>query len=404
MENHKTPTVVDLFCGCGGLSRGLHRAGFKTVFAADHFRSAVDSFRRNESDVCNELEISANTELPTADVIAGGPPCQGFSSAGPRRSNDQRNTLVSVFANLVAKHRPQAFIFENVEGFLTAEKGARVFELLNPLIDAGYRIHLRKVNAANYGVAQHRKRVIAIGGLAWSPSFPTPSHRATGAPGSLNAAAGKPETPSLHDALSGLPAASTDRPGVPSGHFYRPLKGKDLERVECLKQGQTMKDLPQELWHPSYARRANRRVADGTPTEKRGGAPSGLKRLIADHPSKAVTTGATSEFIHPTENRSLTIRECARIQSFDDDFEFCGTQSQQLLQVANAVPPLFAEAIGRTLINDLITIGSQDNGEKDGALLSFVPTLASGMSPILQRVTSQVEGEFMGLLHLVGDQ
>jgi DNA (cytosine-5)-methyltransferase 1 len=100
----------------------------------------------------------------------------------------------------------------------------------------------------------------------------------------------------------------------------------------------------------------------------------------------------------------LTIRECARIQSFDDDFEFCGTQSQQLLQVANAVPPLFAEAIGRTLINDLITIGSQDNGEKDGALLSFVPTLASGMSPILQRVTSQVEGEFMGLLHLVGDQ
>ncbi len=81
-----------------------------------------------------------------------------------------------------------------------------------------------------------------------------------------------------------------------------------------------MKDLPQELWHPSFARRANRRVADGTPTEKRGGSPSGLKRLIADQPSKAITTGATSEFVHPTEDRNLTIRECARIQSFPDRF------------------------------------------------------------------------------------
>ena len=114
-------------------------------------------------------------------VIAGGPPCQGFSSAGMRRTGDKRNTLVACFAQIVTRKRPRAFVFENVEGFLTAEGGKRVLDLLTPLVTAGYRIHLRKVNAANYGVPQHRKRVIAIGGLGWEPSFPEPTHSAHGA-------------------------------------------------------------------------------------------------------------------------------------------------------------------------------------------------------------------------------
>lgn len=403
MKDQKRHTILDLFSGCGGLSRGFHNAGFDTLFAADHFDAAVSTFTENHGSQCHNVEIDDQMELPVADVIVGGPPCQGFSSAGPRRENDHRNTLVSVFANIVVRDRPKAFVFENVEGFLTADRGTRVFELLRPLVDAGYRIHLRKINAANYGVSQHRKRVIAVGGLNWSPTFAPPSHRAIGAPGSLNAGTGLPPTPSLEEVLAGLPPVATTPPGTIQGHYAKTLSGLDAKRVEMLKQGQTMKDLPEELWHPSFARRANRRVADGTPTEKRGGAPSGLKRLIADQPSKAITTGATSEFVHPTEDRNLTLRECARIQSFPDSFQFLGTQGQQLLQIANAVPPLLAEAIGRALALDLERMEAREDVSLPGALLTFIPTLSSGMSPILQKVTAQVESGFMGLFEFAGE-
>src|SRR5208282_4786550 len=101
---------------------------------------------------------------------------------------DKRNSLVACFAETVARMRPTAFLFENVEGFLTAEDGDRVVDLLEPLLGAGYRIHLRKVNAANYGVPQHRKRVIAIGGLGWEPTFPQATHAAFGAPGAARRA------------------------------------------------------------------------------------------------------------------------------------------------------------------------------------------------------------------------
>src|SRR5205085_9014239 len=141
-----------------------------------------------------------------------GPPCQGFSSAGLRKNGDARNSLISKFAQLVTELRPSAFVFENVEGFLTAENGGRVFELLRPLINAGYRIHLRKVNAANYGVPQHRKRVVAIGGLGWDPSFPPPTHSAFGAPGAHRAVRGLRHAPTISDAFLGLPLPTTEAP------------------------------------------------------------------------------------------------------------------------------------------------------------------------------------------------
>ena len=178
-------SIIDLFSGCGGLSHGFHDAGFNTLFAADHFEAAVGTFTENHGNQCRYVEIDDQIELPEADVIVGGPPCQGFSSAGPRRENDHRNTLVSVFAKIVVRDRPKAFVFENVEGFLTADRGTRVFELLRPLINAGYRIHLRKINAANYGVSRHRKRVIAIGGLGWSPTFPAGADDERSAAGTL---------------------------------------------------------------------------------------------------------------------------------------------------------------------------------------------------------------------------
>jgi DNA (cytosine-5)-methyltransferase 1 len=385
-------TVADLFCGAGGFSMGFRDAGFELVCGIDNHEAAIRTNGMNLGGHAIKQDITEDTELPDSTVIVGGPPCQGFSSAGLRRSGDVRNTLVSCFAQVVARKRPLAFVFENVEGFLTAEGGGRILELLAPLIAAGYRIHLRKVNAANYGVPQHRKRVIAIGGLGWDPSFPNATHSAYGAPGARLAGMSRPLTPSLEDALRSLPSASTTEPGLPSGHYYRPLSGVELERARALKPGQTMRDLPGELWHDSYRRRAYRRVMDGTPTERRGGAPAGVRRLRPDEPCKAITSGALAEFLHPAEDRGLTLRECARLQTFPDDFVFAGGVSEAAQLIGNAVPPLLAGLIARSLRKDL-EMASPAVGK--GALLSFLPTLSKGKSPALKQVTEMVRETFL---------
>lgn len=385
------PTLVDLFCGAGGLSLGFATAGFRPIRALDNYPAAVETYRKNLGEHVACEEVTEETDLPTATVIAGGPPCQGFSSAGMRRVGDHRNTLVACFAQIVVRHRPRAFVFENVEGFLTAEDGARVLDLLEPVIDAGYRIHLRKVNAANYGVPQHRKRVVAIGGLGWEPSFPAPTHRAHGAPGADLVSGRLPLTPSLCEGLRGLPQPSSGETNDPLDHWYTPLQGMDLKRAEVLRSGQTMRDLPRELWHDSYRRRAFRRVMDGTPTERRGGAPAGLRRLQGDQPSKAITGGARSEFLHPLDNRNLTIRECARLQTFPDDFVFAGSAADRIQLIGNAVPPRLGRAIAESVRRDLEKVVPE---VKQGALLSFVPTLSAGMSPALEKVAKMVVRRF----------
>ncbi|WP_439637039.1 DNA cytosine methyltransferase [Oceanicaulis sp.] len=388
-------TVVDLFSGCGGLSQGFEEAGFEIVSAYDSWLPAVETYRRNFSHHIDLCELGLDTELPAADVIIGGPPCQGFSSAGLRRTGDERNTLISVFSRLVERFRPKAFVFENVEGFLTGQSGHFVFELLEPLISAGYRIHLRKINASNFGVPQHRKRVLVIGGLGWDPTFPKHSHSSLGAPGATLLNGNRlPFSPTLGETFSDLPPAkqktgSRDDPQL--DHTFSSFSAADQERASLLKPGQRMRDLPEELWHESYKRRANRRVSDGTPTERRGGAPSGLRRLRADEPSKAITGGALREFVHPTEDRPLTIRECARLQTFPDTFGFIGTQAEKIQMIGNAVPPRLARLIADSLAIDLANLASTANR---GALLSFVPTASTGMSPILKKVTHEVEAKF----------
>lgn len=143
-----------------------------------------------------------------------------------------------------------------------------------------------------------------------------------------------------------------------------------------------MKDLPEYLQHDSFKKRANRRVCDGIPTEKRGGAPSGLKRLIYDEPSLTITSAAPSEFVHPVQNRTLTIRECARIQTFPDDFTFCGTESQKILQIGNAIPPAFAKLIAEQII---YCDGACKKYAKPPCLVEYEVTKASAMSPALVR-------------------
>ncbi len=386
-------TYIDLFCGAGGLSLGFQQGGFACVSAIDNDHVAVETYRKNFKDHITKAEITENTELPEADIIIGGPPCQGFSSAGMRRLTDRRNTLVRVFAELIARTRPKLFVFENVEGFLTSARGERVLDLLEPVIRAGYRVHLRKINAANFGVPQHRKRVIGVGGLGFDPTFPEPTHRAFGAPGASAAYRNLPLCPILSEAVSDLPLPASEPPGVPGGHFSRSLSRDDAERIRLLKPGQCMRDLPEHLWHRTYKKRAFRRVMDGTPTERRGGAPAGLRRLSGDTPCKAITSGAISEFVHPYEDRFLTLRECARVQTFPDSFVFEGSIAQVILQIGNAVPPRLAKAIAAAVRHDLEQASVK---HAEGALLSFVPTLSSGMSPALEEVCERVRERLSG--------
>ena len=388
------PTIVDLFCGAGGLSAGLKNAGFQTVFAADENRAAVTTFNLNVAPCARVQSLSCCLELPPADLFVGGPPCQGFSSAGNRAAKDARNSMVAVFANLIARHRPAAFLFENVEGFLTGENGKWVFDLLDPLVEAGYCVHLRKVNAAHYGIPQHRKRVFAIGGLGWDPGFPPITHSATGMPGTKLIGRSLPSCPSIADALAGLPVA---RPRIArcrstDDHDFREPCDVDLRRIKALAPGQTMKDLPEDLWHETYRRRAYRRVMDGTPTERRGGAPAGLRRLAGDQPSKAITSGAVSEFVHPTEDRTLTLRECARVQTFPDRFLFAGTLSERARLIGNAVPPKLAEVFGLHLEEAMRTRSSRSDAP---GLKSFEATVAKAMSPALKRTALRIHERYL---------
>ena len=384
-------TVVDLFAGAGGFSLGFEKADFRTLWAADCSAAAVETFGRNLHGKAERVEIEPDTHCPRPTVMIGGPPCQGFSSAGMRKSEDERNSLVAAFARIVARTRPQAFVFENVEGFLTSERGRRVHELLQPLIAAGYRIHLQKINAANFGVPQHRKRVLAVGGLGFDPTFPEPTHSASGAPGAHLAAPRLAPTATAAETLEDLPQPARQAPGKPADHYSSPIRGERMLKIEALQPGQTMRDLPEKLRHPSYRRRASRRVQDGTPTERRGGAPAGMRRLRPDQPSKAITGGAGGELIHPSQNRFLTLRECARLQTFPDNFVFHGTKTERALLIGNAVPPQLAEAVARSLARDLQT---RKNKHMPGALLSFVPSLSDGVSPALKYVMAAVAAGF----------
>lgn len=388
------PTVVDLFCGAGGLTVGFEAAGFDVRVASDFWKPAADTHKANFGDIpflerdirdvtASDLKSYCGGQKP--DVVAGGPPCQGFSSAGARAQGDERNTLVGHYAKLAVELDPQAIVFENVEGFLTAGRGAFVTDLLDPLIEAGYSVRVEKLNVAHFGVPQLRKRVIAIATKGRTPVELVPTHSASGAPGVWRRGVGLPYTGTVSGALDGFVPRNDDALSQ-----VRKASEVEIRRIEALKQGQTMRDLDPSLQHPSYARRANRRVADGMATEKRGGAPAGLRRLVATEPSKAVTSAATREFVHPTENRMLTLREAAVLQSFPPDFEFVGTKSEIATMIGNAIPPTFAESLGHAVLETL----AQPQGEVEGRLTDFIVTHATAMSPALAATVKLVEQRY----------
>lgn len=424
----KRPKAISLFAGAGGCSLGFKQAGYDIVYATDYNKSAIETYKKNFPETLAEckdineidfMQLLSDLKLQQGeiDILIGGPPCQGFSTAGPRFWDDPRNHLLKQYVRALEIIKPLWFLMENVEGLLTSNNGEYVKESVKAFVRLGYAVRLEKVYSQEYGVPQRRKRVLVIGNrLGIDFSFPNPTTHTHGKIFRKSAI-------TIEHALFGLPKPTLDnselkyessfstswagilksKNNTVTDHFTPKLDEVQLERISMLKPGQTMKDLPEHLQHPSFKKRAARRVKDGTPSEKRGGAPSGLKRLKLDEPSLTITGAAIREFIHPIQNRCLTIRECARIQTFPDDFVFVGSNGDKIQQIGNAIPPLLA----KTFAEHIQELGFKEHlRESEGTLLDFVLTKAEGLSPALQkteRLLSELKPNPVHQLTIFGD-
>lgn len=379
-NNYTNYKAISLFSGAGGCSLGFSRYGVNILAAYDVCKEAIDTYNYNFHGNKGHIEDLSNCDFKSIrnglglrkgelDLIIGGPPCQGFTTAGRRSENDSRNLLLSNYVNALQEFYPRWFMMENVEGILTTTNGNFLISCLQGMISLGYTVFMKKVYMQEFGIPQRRKRVIIVGNREGkSFDFPKPISIASGR-------IYKNGTETLRDAIADI--EEIDLPAI--NHIRKREIGIQYERICALREGQTMKDLPTELQHKSFAKRASRRVCDGTPSEKRGGSPSGLKRLIYDEPSLTITGTATSEFIHPSQNRMLTIRECARIQTFPDDFRFFGSDNQQMQQIGNAIPPLFANQMAAQIYE-------YDQNESKlfpKGLMWYNVTKSSAMSPAL---------------------
>lgn len=401
-------TAISLFCGAGGCSLGFKQAGYDILFASDIDAKTIQTYKTNFPDVkCIRVDIQKlnftklllelGLGVGELDVLIGGPPCQGFSTAGLQFWDDPRNTLLKNYIFAIECMKPKWFLMENVEGLLTSQKGRYVYEVITALVQCGYKIRLEKVYSHQYGVPQRRKRVIIIGNrLGIDFCFPEPLF-------AIHGHIFRSSEITLRHTISDLPKSSKEpqksllyeseaknewekylrgTATSVSDHYHPELTTLQRERIKALRPGQTMKDLPIDLQHKSFKRRANRRVMDGTPLEKRGGSPSGLKRLIFDEPCLTITGASTREFIHPEEERPLTIREAARIQTFPDDFSFTGNSSQKIKQIGNAIPPIIARVFAEHIRENY---GFSLQHQSYGCLLGYCLTKASAMSPALKK-------------------
>lgn len=340
-----TLVAIDLFCGAGGLSLGLEAAGFRVAGAFDSWRPAVESYRKNfKSHPCFLEDVEKLTPARMAalgmpkepDLVAGGPPCQGFSFQRIGNDEDIRNDLILSFGHVVVGCNARMFMMENVRGLLGA-RGRPVLARFRELMEvAGYSLKLETLDAADFGVPQHRQRVFVVG---WRSDvgdrfeFPKPTTSAT---------------VSVREALNGLPQA--DLPGHrhprDSMHIETPLSPLNRRRIEIVPPGGGFEDLPMDLradCHKAGAARIGHRSVYG--------------RLHPDRPAGTITAMFDSftrgRFGHPTEPRNLTLREGARLQSFPDTHVFVGSKREMVKQIGNAIPPPLAAAVARAISDTL---------------------------------------------------
>lgn len=376
MSNDSGPSVVDLFCGAGGLSEGLRQAGFSPKVGIDFDRHAVATYRHNhpgvpviEKDIAlvSGAEIMKLAGVDRIDLIAGGPSCQGFSTHGKRMQDDPRNFLFQHFVRLVDEIRPRMFLMENVRGMLTYNKGAFRRQIEAAFEEIGYRTNFAQVIAADYGVPQLRHRILFMGTCEdqLPLTFPMPTH-------------GDPEKGlrpyvTVEEAIGDLPPIGLDyaqqhrpyataprgpyqvycrsnAPTMVSMHVGRPLSTQASELAKFIGQGEGLRAVP--VVHLPERFKRMRRISNG---ELRRDCTTLYHRISPNNPSYTITCNyknvASGPFLHPYEDRAISHREAARFMSFPDHFEFVGSAIPR--QIGNAVPPLLAKAIGSHIIDIL---------------------------------------------------
>lgn len=345
-----TLKVIDLFCGAGGLSLGLvdrrFSGGFETVLALDNDSAAIATHSENlpGRSVCANIDqwILENT-VPKADVVIGGPPCQGFSLLNKKRDGDQRRALWEPYLEIADKSGASVFIMENVAELYRSPELAQIRQRA---LDYGFRTEAVILNTADYGAPQTRKRTIVLGwrNLDWDPVFPPlPTHAAPTVKSNL------PKWRTVRDVIADLPHPTGDtiQGKAPLDlHFGRNPTAKSMARYRAVPEGGNRFDL-------------QRNAPEITPDcwiRKTSGGTDLFGRLWWDRPSVTIRTEfykpEKGRYLHPVQDRPITHREAARLMGFPDDFKFIGSKVEIARQIGNAVPPPFAGALGR-MVRDL---------------------------------------------------
>ena len=301
--------IISLFSGAGGLDLGLLKAGNEIIWANDIDKDAVETYRENIGDhiICDDIKNIAIEDLPDADVVVGGFPCQGFSQANLLRTvDDNRNLLYKFFYNTIKIKQPKFFIAENVKGILSLGKGAVINQIVHDFEEAGYIATVNLVNMADYGVPQTRQRVIIVGqridlGKEMLFRFPQPTHSKDGVV--------LPKWISIKSAIGHFPDPDSDNDVI--NHVYSSYK---VEYRNFTGHRQTDPDKPS----PTILARGNGK-------------------------------GGVCAIPHYNGKRRLSIRESASVQTFPEDFHFHGTMNSCYRQIGNAVPVMFAELLGKEL-------------------------------------------------------
>lgn len=349
-----SPKVIDLFAGVGGLSLGFTQEGFDVVLANEYDQEIADSYVANHPSTrmiardIRDLDIKKEfgSFRGKVSVVIGGPPCQGFSQKGRRKTiHDERNFLFREFVKVVDTVKPTYFVMENVPNLLTNESGLFKNELVELFETLGYAVNAEVLNASNFGVPQNRRRAVIIGKLGSKPvAMPEAAQdRSTvwDAIGDLSFfRSGEGESPTDYRTApkSNLQVLLRNDSQKLFNHIATNHSNVALERMSLVPPNCTEKVLPAE--------HRTKSIYSGTWTRlnSEGIAPTITTRF--DTPS-------SGQFTHPILDRALTVREAARIQTFPDNFVFVGSKTSQMKQVGNAVPPLLARAIANSIRLDM---------------------------------------------------
>ncbi len=361
MSGYGKYRLIDLFCGCGGMTQGFASTRrFRPVFSNDWNADAIESYKANfdpkgrhtVSGDITKLIDSKSFSFPKADVVIGGPPCQGFSLLNKNRDNDPRRALWYQFMRVVKQCGAKVIVMENVRQLLTSPEFIQIEETLH---DFGFRhIEAKVLLAANYGVPEMRYRTIIMASKGGAISLPRPSHYNPKKIPELQSQDdffGKRKLRPwccVKDAIFDLPRPiGTEIRDIKPPldlHFGRTPTSVSMERYKAIPPGGNRFDL----------QRKRPDITPGCWIRKEKGGTDLMGRLWWDRPSVTIRTEffkpEKGRYLHPKQNRPITHREAARIQSIPDDFIFCGSKIEIARQIGNAVPPLMAKAIAKQVI------------------------------------------------------